>query len=133
MILFASLEWFSLTVLGARSNVVKIFQKKNRTSNRSKPMTVLTRANCSCNDDHLPNGYLLPDFQPSWRNFVNRFTSLPFSLTRQEGGPREKKKNSHKSFDSITLALYDQTTCYVISNLIKTKKCSKMRFKSIYH
>ena len=61
-------------------------QLQNRdfsTSNRSKPIRVLTRTQSSCSDDRLPIGYLLPDFQPIWRNF---FDSLFFFTTRKEGG-----------------------------------------------
>ena len=49
-------------------------QLKNRdfsSSNRSKPICVLTRTQSSCSDDRLPIGYLLPDFQPIWRNFFD--------------------------------------------------------------
>ena len=63
-------------------------QLQNRdfsTSNSSKPIWVLTRTKCSCSDDRLPMGYLLPDFQPIWSNFLNHF-----SLTRQKGGRHER-------------------------------------------
>ena len=75
-------EWFLLTSLSARSNLVIISQKKNLTSNRSKPIRVLTRTKSSCSDERLPIGYLLPDFQPNWSNFLNQslhFSSLQFT------------------------------------------------------
>ena len=34
-------------------------------------MNVLTHTQSSCSDDRLPIGYLLPDFQPIWRNFFD--------------------------------------------------------------
>ena len=74
-------EWFLLTFLSARSNLVIISQKKNLTSNRSKPIGVLTRTKSSCSDERLPIGYSLPDFQLIWSNFLNR--SLHFSLKLQ--------------------------------------------------
>ena len=48
-------------------------QLQNRdfsTSNRSKPIGVLTRTKCSCSDDRLPISFLLSDFQPNRRNFL---------------------------------------------------------------
>ena len=46
------------------------------TSNRSKPIRVLTRTKSSCSDERQPISYSLPDFQQIWRTF---FTSLHFS------------------------------------------------------
>ena len=48
---------FLMTSLSARSNLVIISQKKNLTSNRSKPIRVLTRTKSSCSDERLPIGY----------------------------------------------------------------------------
>ena len=75
-------ERFLMTYLSARSNLVIISQKKNLTSNRSKPIGVLTRTKTSCSDERLPIGYLLRNFQPNQSNFLNRFSSLQFN---QEG------------------------------------------------
>ena len=75
-------EWFLLTSLSARSNLVIISQKKNLTSNRSKPIGVLTRTKSSCSDERLPISYLLRTFQPNRSNFLNQslhFTSLQFN------------------------------------------------------
>ena len=56
------------------------------TSNRSKPIRVLTRTDISCSDDHLPIGYLLRDFQPNWSNFFLPTAAAAAALTRYEGG-----------------------------------------------
>ena len=61
-------------------------QLQNRdfsTSNRSKPIRVLTRTKCSCSDDRLPISYSLPDFQQIWSNFLNH--SRHFTQFNQEG------------------------------------------------
>ena len=58
---------------------LKISQNGKPTSNRSKPIRVLTRTKSLCSDDRLPLGYLLPDFQPHRSNFVIHFTSLHFT------------------------------------------------------
>ena len=71
-------EQFLMTYLSARSNLVIIYQKKNLTSNRSKPIGVLTRTKSPCSDERLPIGYLLSDFQQNRSNFLNRFSSLHF-------------------------------------------------------
>ena len=47
------------------------------TSNRPKPIRVLTRTKSSCSDDRLPLGYLLPDWQPHRSNFVIHLPPLP--------------------------------------------------------
>ena len=55
-------------------------QLQNRnfwTSNRSKPIRVLTSTKPPRSDDHLPMGYSLPDFQLIWSNFL-----MALSLTR---------------------------------------------------
>ena len=63
-----------MTPLSARSTLVNLSLEKNLTSNRPKPIGVLTRTKSSCSDDRLPLGYLLPDFQPHRSNF---FVRLP--------------------------------------------------------
>ena len=63
---------------------LKQLQNRNFwTSNRSKPIGVLTRPKCSCSDDHLPIGYLIRNFQPNRSNFLIRFASL---LPGRKGG-----------------------------------------------
>ena len=72
-----------MTNVSARSNLVNFSPEKKLTSNRPKPMGVLTRTECSYSNDRLPLGYSLPDFQQIWRNF---FTSLPlFSQPGRKG------------------------------------------------
>ena len=74
-------ERFLMTTSSARSILVNFSPKKNLTSNRSKPIWVLTRIWSSCSDDRLPNAYSLLDFQPIWSNFLIHslhFTSLYF-------------------------------------------------------
>ena len=100
------------------------------TLNRSKPIRVLTRTESSCSDDCPPIGYLLPDFQPIWRNFL--IHSPPPPLTRYEGGRHEVEKNyAHKTIDAREVNWYDFGICSVISSkgeanfwytLRKTKK-----------
>ena len=50
-------------------------QLQNRdfaTSNRSKPIRVLTRTKSSYSEDRLPIGYMLRNFQPIWSNFIRK-------------------------------------------------------------
>ena len=61
--LWTNFEVFSMTHLRARYNLVDFFEKKNLTSNGSKPIRVLTRTKSSCSDVRLPLSYPLPDFQ----------------------------------------------------------------------
>ena len=61
--LVLTFQRFLMTSLSARSNIVIISQKKNLTSNRSKPIGLLTITKVSCSDERLPIGYLLPNFQ----------------------------------------------------------------------
>ena len=58
--------------VSARSKLVNFSPEKNLTSNRPKPIGVLTRSKSSCSDDRLPLGYLLTDFQPHRSNFFIR-------------------------------------------------------------
>ena len=67
--LHASFKRFSQTGLSARSILVNLSLEKNLTSNRPKPIGVLTRTKSSHSDLRLPLGYLLPDFQPHRSNF----------------------------------------------------------------
>ena len=53
--------------------------QKSKLHTTSIPIRVLTRTKSSCSDDRLPLGYLLPDFQQIWRNFLK---SLHFFTTR---------------------------------------------------
>ena len=48
--LWTNFEVFSMTHLRARYNLVDFFEKKNLTSNGSKPTRVLTRTKSSCSD-----------------------------------------------------------------------------------
>ena len=73
--LVLTFERFLMTSLGARSNIVIISQKKNLTSNRSKPIGLLTIIKASCSDERLPIGCLLPNFQQNWSNFFRHFFS----------------------------------------------------------
>ena len=59
------------------SHLWEILEKSRdfSTSNRSKPIRVLTRTKCSCSDDRLPIGYLLPDFQQVCSKILTRFGS----------------------------------------------------------
>ena len=50
-------ERFLMTTSNARWILVNFSPKKNLTSNRSKPIRVLTRTKSSCSDDRLPIGY----------------------------------------------------------------------------
>ena len=75
-----SFKRFLMTPLSARSTLVNFTLKKNLTSNSSKPIGILTRTKSWTSADHLPIGYLLPDFQLHRSNF---FAS---ALTRKEGG-----------------------------------------------
>ena len=76
-------ERFLMTTSSARSILVNFSPKKNLTSNRSKPIRVLTRIWSSCSDDRLSNAYSLSEFQAHRSNFVIHFF---FSLsTRQKG------------------------------------------------
>ena len=84
--LVRTFERFLMTYLSARSNLVIISQKKNLTSNRSKPIGVLTRTKSSCSDERLPISYLFRNFQPNRSNFLIRFASLRFTFTRKEKG-----------------------------------------------
>ena len=77
--LWTSFKKFHMGHLSARSNLVNFCSTKNLTSNGSKPIRVLTRTKSSCSDERLPIGYLLPDFQPIWSNFLNHFTSVHFT------------------------------------------------------
>ena len=76
-------------------------QLQNRdfsTSNRSKPIRVLTRTKCSCSDDRLPISFLLSDFQPNRRNFLYL---LPlFHNQVERGSTRREKNHTHTTFDS---------------------------------
>ena len=56
-------EGFLMTYLSTRLNLVIIYQKKNLTSNRSKPIGVLTSTKSSCSDERLPISYSLRNFQ----------------------------------------------------------------------
>ena len=58
-----SFEHFLMSPLNARSILVNLSLEKNMTSNRPKPIRVLTGTKSSCSDDRQPLGYLLPDFQ----------------------------------------------------------------------
>ena len=84
---YPNLEWFSTTPLSARYILVVFFQTKNLTSNRSKPIGVLTRTKSSCSDERLPIGYLLRNFQPNRSNFfAPPPPPPPPALTRKKGG-----------------------------------------------
>ena len=67
--LMPTFEWFLMTNVSARSILVNLSLEKKLTSNRPKPIGVLTRTECSCSDDRLPLGYLLPDFKPHRSSF----------------------------------------------------------------
>ena len=84
--IFSSLELFSMSGFKARSNCIHFSHKKKLTSNHSKPIGVLTRTKSPCSDERLPIGYLLSDFQQNRSNFLNRFTSVHFSLNQAERG-----------------------------------------------
>ena len=58
-----------MTNVSARSNLVNFSPEKKLTSNRPKPIGVLTRTKSSHSDLRIPQGYLLPDFQPHRSNF----------------------------------------------------------------
>ena len=58
-----------MTNVSARSNLVNFSPEKKLTSNRPKPIGVLTRTKSSHSDLRIPLGYLLPDFQPHRSNF----------------------------------------------------------------
>ena len=77
--LVQTFERLLMTYLSARSNLVIISQKKNPTSNRCKPIGVLTRTKSSCSDERLPISYSLPDFKLIWSKFLMNFTSLHFT------------------------------------------------------
>ena len=83
--LYASFQLFSLSAFKVRSNFIH-FSIKKKTSNRSKPIGVLTPTKSSCSDDRLPIGYSMPDFRPNWSNFFVTPTAAAAALTRKEGG-----------------------------------------------
>ena len=107
-------------------------------------MGVLTCTKSSCSDDRLPIGYLLPDFQLIWRNFLNRFTSVHFTSLQfnQAGrGSTEKKNRAHRTFGPVRIICNDQATCYLITSQLRStldpllrrrKNRSKMNFKPLY-
>ena len=64
-----------MTNVSARSNFVKKIPEKKLTSNRPKPIGVLTRTKSSHSDLRIPLGYLLPDFQPHRSNFFAQPTA----------------------------------------------------------
>ena len=66
LLLDFQLIWSNFAVISRNS---RKSWKKLETSNRSNPVRVLTRTKCSCSDDRLSMGYLLPDFQLIWSNF----------------------------------------------------------------
>ena len=57
--------------MSARSNLVNFSQKKNMTSNSSKPIGLLREHLKLASDDRLPNAYALPDFQPILSTFFD--------------------------------------------------------------
>ena len=65
-----------MTNVGARSNLVNLSPEKNLTSNRPKPIGVLTRTKLLRSELRLPVSYLLHDFQPQKSNFfMSNFAS----------------------------------------------------------
>ena len=107
-------EQFLMTTTSARSILVNLSPKKNLTSNRSKPIRVLTRISSSCSDDRLPNAYSLLDFQTIWSNF---YTSLSLSLPEGRGSTR-KKNRVHMTFRPVRIIHTDQATCHLIYSKI---------------
>ena len=94
---------------------------KFSTSNRSKPIRVLTRTKSSCSDDRLPIGYLLLDFHPIWRNFYKslHFFSLPGRKGVDTGETMPYCKLNPQEFwraqkSRETMIGKVQVTCYVI-------------------
>ena len=86
-------------------------------SNRIKPIVVLTFTKLPRTNDRLPIDYLLPDFQPIWRNF---FASLFFSQSGRRGSTLKKKKiNSYKSFDPLKVVSYYQGICFPIYSQVE--------------
>jgi hypothetical protein len=93
--LYATFERFLMTASSARSILAYFSLKKNLTSNGCKPIRVLTCTKSLGSDDHLPIGYLLPDFQPHRSNFLAVTSAAAAAasaaasaaaLTRKKGG-----------------------------------------------
>jgi len=78
-----SFEQFLMTPLSARSILVNLSLLKKKASNRPKTIGVFSRTKSSHSDLRLPQGYLLPDFQPYRSNFF----APPPPLTYLESTP----------------------------------------------
>ena len=107
-------EWFLMTTSSARLILVNFSPEKNLTSNRSKPIRVLTRIWSSCSDDRLPNAYLLLDFQPHRSNFVIHFTHHTHTRDQKEGGRHD---GGYASFKINLKRLADWFTLDHYSNI----------------
>ena len=87
------------------------------TSNCSKTIGVLTRTKCSCSDDHLPIGYLLPDFQLIWNNFKIEIFELQIVLSRNYRYQRfmviSRSKTGKKT--DIKMFFFDITTFFLVN------------------
>ena len=84
--LYATFERFLMSLCNARSNSRRFSQNIFLTSNGCKPIGVLTRTKSWTSADHLPIGYLLPDFQPHRSNFFIPPAAAAADETRKKGG-----------------------------------------------
>ena len=124
-----------MTNVSASSILVNLSLEKNLTSNRPKPIGVLTRTGCSYSDDRLPLGYLLPDFQQLWRTF---YKSLPlFFFHHQEGRGSTRGKTvpilvvDHSESFTMTKLLAIWFTAISNHLSIKTKKSLENELQTI--
>ena len=85
-----SFEQFLMTPLSARSILVNLSLKKKKASNRPKTIGVFTRTKSWTSGNHLPIGYLLPNFQPHRSNFLDQPTAA--ATTTEGRGSTPKKK-----------------------------------------
>ena len=121
-------------------------QVQNRyfsTSNRSKPIGVLTRTKSFCRDDRLPISYSLPDFQLIWSNFLAGLPLFFFSLPGRRGStlggglrlPQTPQGRwCHWDFDTIIMTCTLNVSGYAIFSWVEgtlwtvEKICSKMNY-----
>ena len=121
---------------------LKQLQNRNFwTSNRSKPIRVLTLAKPSCSDDGLPIGYLLRNFQPNRSNFFSAHPSIRHLPNRKKRVDTKGKNHAHKTFDSTEASWYHQGSFSLILEKFeqiydplwgRRKTRSKITLKSFY-
>ena len=116
--------------MSARSNLVNFSQKKNMTSNSSKPIGLLPKHLNLVSDDRLPNAYALPDFQPILSTFFDHHSSSS-SLPGRKGVDTGENR-AHTSCWPFRIIYNDQATRYLIyshfqSSFDKDEKIARKR------